>query len=102
MILTWAQYSLTENINRDSVDELIADCQRERSQKIAPLRAQAIDDCITNKRNDPEYCERFYRNYGERRGTRAAMFWSLPQCEKAVAADNYFKMHPAAKVYSYE
>ena len=107
MIVTWAQYALTENISRDSVDKLISECQKARNQKIAPLKAQAIDDCINKKRKDPEYCERFYRNYGERThlasgGTRPGMFWNLPECEKALSAEKYFKMYPASDVYTYE
>ena len=99
-----AQYAVSENISRDSVDDLLQECQRQRQENIAPMKAQAIDDCVNMDRKDPEYCERYYRNYGERThgGTRPGMFWNLPECEKAVAADQYFKMHPAANEYNYE
>ena len=83
--------------------ELMQKCQSERERNIAPLKEQAIDDCVNKKRKDQDYCERYYRNYGvgNARGTQPGMFWGLPVCEKAVTAQKYFKMNPGKQVYSH-
>jgi hypothetical protein len=28
------------------------------------------------------------------------MFWGLPECEKAVGAERYFRMNPGRQVYN--
>ena len=93
-----------EDIARGDVDALMAECQTQRQANIAPLREEAIEHCIENRRNDREYCERYNRNYGERTqgGTQRGLFWHLPACEKAVAAERYFRMNPGRQLFTYE
>jgi hypothetical protein len=74
-----------------AVRELEANCQAARQQKLAPLRAQLIAECKADRRNDPEFCERHFRDYGEGglgpNGTRVTpMFNDLPECVAAFAA----------------
>lgn len=89
-------------ITRDQVDGLLQECQAKRQEKIAPLKAEAIEDCVTRQRRDREHCERFNRNFGERTptGTRVGMFWDLPACQRAIGAQQYFKKYPSRQVYS--
>lgn len=68
-----------------SLEELDQRCETAREKKIAPLREAEITRCKASKRNDPAYCERFWKDYGE--STRAAngafiprMFHDLPEC----------------------
>lgn len=94
-----------EEITRDGVVELMEECQRQRQEHIAPLREQAIEDCVTRRRRDREYCESYNRTFGNERTrpdgtTIAGLFWYLPVCEKAVAAERYFRMNPSSRSYN--
>jgi len=72
-----------------SIEELNARCESAREEKIAPLRNAQIAQCKKDKRNDPAYCERFFRTFGESTFTPDGtfvprMFNDLPEC---VVAD---------------
>ena len=91
-------------ITREEAQALMEECQRKREENIAPLREQAIEDCVTNQRRNREHCESFNRTFGHARprgnGTMIpGMFWGLPVCENAVAAERYFRMNPGSRVY---
>ncbi len=68
----------SEKMTRDDAVEVMAQCQMQRQAKIAPLRQKAIEDCVTNKGRDREYCERFNRSFGDPT-PRAGAEWS-PGC----------------------
>ena len=94
-----------EEITRDGAVELMEECQKQRQEQIAPLREDAIEDCVTRRGRDREYCESYNRTFGNERyrpdGTFiAGMFWYLPVCEKAVAAQRYFRMNPSSRSYN--
>ena len=71
-----------------SLQELQARCDQAREAKIAPLRQEAIEECITSnprRRDVNEYCERFYSDFGQGGRTasghfRQPMFNDLPEC----------------------
>ena len=93
-----------EEISREEALGLMQECQQQREENIAPLREDAIQDCVAKGRGDREYCERYNRSFGGATarasgGTIPGMFWDLPVCERAVAADKYFKMNPSKKTY---
>jgi len=72
--------------------ELRGICEAERQKLLAPLRKEAIDECVNKKRNTQEYCERFYRDFGEGGGTqqggyRQRMFHDIPECIVANEAE---------------
>lgn len=94
-----------EKITRDGTVELMEECQKQRQEQIAPLREQAIEDCVTRKGRSREHCESYNRTFGNARyredGTRiAGMFWYLPVCADALAAEKYFRMNPGSQSYS--
>ena len=94
-----------EEITPEGALELMEECQKQREENIAPLRDQAIEDCVANKGRDREYCESFNRTFGNARpraggGMIKGMFWELPVCEQAVAAEKYFKMNPSSRSYN--
>ena len=96
---------LAEKITRDGAVELMEECQKQREENIAPLREQAIEDCVTKQRRDREYCESFNRTFGDARsraggGVIPGMFWELPVCEEAVAAEKYFRLNPRSGSYN--
>jgi hypothetical protein len=73
------------------VAALEAKCEAEREAKIKPLRDVEIAKCKADQNNDPGYCERFWKDYGNTRrgvtgGTIPRMFWDLPICVAAFKA----------------
>jgi len=82
--LPWIlMFSLTNAVagNQRSLDQA---CQAARASKLAPMRQQLVDECTEKKeKKDRASCERYYRDYGERSGTRAALFYDLPECVEA-------------------
>lgn len=73
------------------VEALEAQCEQEREAKIKPLRDMEIEKCKADKNNDPAYCERFWKDYGNptriaRGGMTPRMFDDLPVCQAAFAA----------------
>ena len=75
-----------------SLEELDQRCEEARQKKIAPLREAEIEKCLT-ERNSRDYCERFWRDYGE--ATRTVngrfvprLFNDLPECVEAQKARN--------------
>ena len=91
-----------QDITRDQAQQLLAQCETERAEKIAPLKAQAIKDCVESQRKAQDDCERHNRNYGQRTaaGTGPGMFWELPVCEQAIKLERYFMLYPGRQVYS--
>ena len=56
-----------EEITPEGALELMEECQKQREENIAPLRDQAIEDCVAKKGRDREYCESFNRTFGNAR-----------------------------------
>ena len=78
-----AEEKPTKEQIRLRLDELNAACEAARERKLAPLRAQHIEECVSQQGKDPEYCQRFYADYGRRSGKRAPLFLDLPECVEA-------------------
>jgi hypothetical protein len=73
------------------VAALEAKCEAEREAKIKPLREAEIAKCKADQNNDPAYCERFWKDYGNASrgangGTIPRMFGDLPICVAAFKA----------------
>jgi hypothetical protein len=59
-------------------------CEAAREQKLAPMRQEYIEECVAKKqRPDRESCERFYADFGAQSGSRAPLFYDLPECVEA-------------------
>ena len=98
---------LAVEVHRDDVPEMMEACQRERQRQIAPLREEAIEDCVNRRMHSREECERRNRNFGERMRnadgtTRPGLFWNLPLCKQADAADRYFRANPRMDTFTLE
>lgn len=64
--------------------ELDAACEAAREKKLAPLRDQMVKQCVRDKEQpDRAACEVYYSDYGARAGSRAPLFYDLPECVKA-------------------
>jgi hypothetical protein len=73
------------------VAALEAKCEAEREARIKPLRDAEIAKCKSDHNNDPGYCERFWKDYGNsmrgaKGGTIPRMFSDLPTCVAAFKA----------------
>ncbi len=94
-----------ESVSRDQLPNLLAQCQQARQTKLAPLRRSQIERCI-QRGLQAEHCEQRYRDYGERIQRQGSdnvigLFWDLPECEKAIAAERYFAQNPAKDRFDY-
>lgn len=59
-------------------------CEAAREAKLAPLRAQFVEECVREKqRSSRQECEVFYSDYGAQSGNRAPLFYDLPECVEA-------------------
>lgn len=75
------------------VATLEAKCEADREEKIKPLRDAEIANCKADSHNDPAYCERYWKGYGNAvRGVNGRMnprmFDDLPSCVAAFEARN--------------
>jgi hypothetical protein len=75
-----------------SLEQLRQRCEAAREAKLAPLRGQAIEDCVSRPRSTRTraQCEELYRDFGQGGGTvggafRAPMFIDVPECQDYLA-----------------
>jgi hypothetical protein len=75
-----------------SLEQLRQRCEAAREAKLAPLREEAIQDCVSRPRSTQTraQCEEFYRDFGQGGGTvgggfRAPMFIDVPECQAYFA-----------------
>jgi len=74
---------------RKSIQELEAQCEAAREERLAPERAAEIKKCKAQEENDPKWCEMYWETYGDARasGPRAPMeprgYDWLPECVAA-------------------
>jgi hypothetical protein len=84
------QHCIAEEFTEQQVLELEQKCEAAREAKLKPLREAEIARCKSEKRNDAQYCERFYRNFGDATrtatGVKPRMFHDLPECVVAFNA----------------
>lgn len=78
--------------------ELDARCEAAREAQLKPLREAEIASCKADKRNDPAWCERFNKDYGQGGRTihgapRPRMFDDLPECVAAREAQQGTRRH---------
>ena len=75
-----------------SLEQLRQRCEAAREARLAPLRQQAIEECVSRPRSTRTraQCEAFYRDFGQGGGTvgggfRAPMFIDVPECRDYFA-----------------
>jgi hypothetical protein len=72
-----------------TLEELDQRCEAARERALAPLRAAEIERCKSERGNDPDWCERFFADFGEGGRTmsgamRPRSFGDLPECQEAL------------------
>jgi hypothetical protein len=85
MLVVWGNVAVVFADQASDVAALEAKFEVEREAKIKPLRDKEIAKCKADQNNDPGYCERFWKDYGNAMrgangGTIPRMFWDLPIC----------------------
>jgi hypothetical protein len=83
-------------ITSTNLDRLKQQCEAAREQQIAPLRKQAIEECIAKNVKSVSECEKFYEDYGNAGttkggGFRQRMFHNIPECQAYYAAEENFR-----------
>jgi hypothetical protein len=75
-----------------SLEALRQRCEAAREARLAPLREQAIEDCVSRPRSTQTraQCQELYRDLGQGGGTvgggfRAPMFIDVPECQEYFA-----------------
>ena len=64
--------------------DLDAAYEEAREERLGIERAQYVDECaVTKQKESRAACERFYRDYGSRSGSRAPLYYDLPECVRA-------------------
>jgi len=91
MLCVWPGAAVVFADPASDVAALEARCEMEREAKIKPLRDAEVAKCKADQRNDPAYCERFWKDYGVAKrgangGTIPRMFDGLPVCVAAFKA----------------
>jgi len=91
VLVVWGNSAVVFADQSSDVAALEAKCEAERQAKIKPLRDVEIAKCKADQNNDPGYCERFWKDYGNSRrgangGTIPRMFSDLPICVAAFKA----------------
>ncbi len=107
IILALSVSTTAREISWEEAMDLMKECQEQREENIAPLREEAIQECISERRGDREYCERYNSSFGNAvalpgGGAFPGLFWDLPVCVQAVEAEKFFKMNPGKKTYNLE
>jgi hypothetical protein len=101
LLIATPGYSL--DVTRTEAKTLMDQCRELRAENIAPLKEQEIDKCVIEEGKDEASCERFNATFGETSFiggiARPGLFWDLPTCQDALAAERYFKKYPGKSVY---
>lgn len=84
LILLLSSPVLAKQSHEQKQSGLDAVCETARQEKLTPMKARFVEDCVANKEKPSrEHCERFYADYGNRMGGRAPLFYDLPDCVTA-------------------
>ncbi|MEO0973845.1 MAG: DUF4124 domain-containing protein [Pseudomonadota bacterium] len=87
---SFEQSPATPTREQMTLEQLDARCEAARQARIAPLRAEQIASCQEDGTNDPDWCERYFADYGNggrrRNGRyRPRMFEDIDECLEAAS-----------------
>ncbi len=84
LLFTFVAQPACAKWNEKKQATLDAACEAARQQKLAPMKAEFVEECVEKKQKpDRAACERFYADFGNQSGNRAPLFYDLPECEEA-------------------
>jgi hypothetical protein len=95
MLLAGPAFGQTEP-EMKRLDELDRVCEAAREQRLAPLRAERIERCVTAEKRSREQCAAEYTNWGNTQPTaggraRTGLFYDLPECVAAFEARQRYR-----------
>jgi len=77
------------------MDDLDRVCVAAREKRLAPLRAERVERCVTIEKRSREQCTSENANWGNThstaRGARTGMFYDLPECVAAFEARQRYR-----------
>ena len=87
------------DITEMSLADLERRCEAARQEKIVPLKAAEIANCVQAGTGDQDWCETFWADYGAPRqmksgGLTPPMFQDLPECVDAFEESNRRGLYP--------
>jgi hypothetical protein len=89
-LLTGSNCPTGETKRPKSAEQWEAMCEREREKRIAPERAAAIERCIEQQNKNPDYCQRYFSDFGSARRVDnyivPRLYDDLPACIEARKA----------------
>jgi len=88
-----------KDITEMSLADLERRCEAARQEKIVPLKAAEIANCVQTGTGDQDWCETFWADYGAPRqmksgGLTPPMFQDLPECVDAFEESNRRGLYP--------
>jgi hypothetical protein len=91
--------AMARHLTEQQVKALEATCENAREARLAPLREQAIKDCIAQPRSDPGFCREHFKDFGAARrlasgAVNPRMFHNIPECAAADEARQHFGLYP--------
>jgi hypothetical protein len=77
-------------------EELDRNCEVARAIKLAPIRTQKIEHCVTEEKRPRSECQAEFSDYGNTRGKAgggaiAGQFYDLPECVAAFEARQSYR-----------
>ena len=64
--------------------ELDAICEQAREERLSVDRAAGVEECVEKgMREDRAGCERFFASYGQGNSNAGALYYDLPECQRA-------------------
>lgn len=78
------------------LDDLDRVCEAAREQRLAPLRAERVERCVTIEKRSREQCTAEYANWGNTQPlaggrARSGLFYDLPECVAAAEARQRYR-----------
>lgn len=82
MMPIFVQQAIAED--REAIQQQLDEaCEAARLEKLRPIREKYAAECVAEWDRSQQYCDWFYRNYGNAGGDTPVLFYDLPVCEKA-------------------
>ncbi|MCU0952791.1 MAG: hypothetical protein MUC68_17565 [Burkholderiaceae bacterium] len=95
LLLATPAYAQTE-AEMKRLAELDRVCEAARETRLAPMRRERIERCVTVENRPREQCTAEYAHWGDTQATargaaRAGMFYDLPECVTAFEARKQYR-----------
>lgn len=83
LILSTFAGSTLANDREAKQQKLNEACEAARLELLKPIREKYAAQCVEERNESQEYCDRFYSTYGNQGGGQTPLFYDIPECEKA-------------------